>query len=328
MFTRDNSSVFMGSEKSIIISDIWGLWDYVVKKHRTDKWYLLSLLDQAKTFYQAAEAVPVRSKPLLFYYSFLNLAKIILNIEYGYGSSVEYIHGIGERNNTTFGTSTIMLQPSSPLPRVKVGTELLRFFDGSTPTGNTNVRITDLLRHCAGVHRSFSETYQLPENLHKLDQIEFYRQGRTIGIKTEIKCPTSEIVRLQNIGYNITLVNNKPIWDEHITMHSYTPSRQSYFDLSRQFMQKGVWYLIGSNGYSMYVSSNANARYSTEVIIYDTIFYLGSITRYRPELFDQIFNAKEQWLMSEFLSTQPKQFLYLATAKVLGQNVLKAYSNF
>ena len=69
-------------------------------------------------------------------------------------------------------------------------------------------------------------------------------------------------------------------------------------------------------------------RYSQESIIYMTMFFLGSITRYNPYLFDSIFSDKEQWLMSEFLTTQPKQFLYLATARVLGRNILKAYSSF
>lgn len=58
------------------------------------------------------------------------------------------------------------------------------------------------------------------------------------------------------------------------------------------------------------------------------MFYLGSITRYHPYLFDKIFSDKEQWLMSEFLTTQPKQFLYLSTAKFLGVDVSKAYSSF
>ena len=58
------------------------------------------------------------------------------------------------------------------------------------------------------------------------------------------------------------------------------------------------------------------------------MFYLGSITRYNPYLFDKMFSDKEQWMVSEFLTTQPKQFLYLATAKILGQSILKAYTSF
>ncbi|WP_409373177.1 YaaC family protein [Pantoea sp. ACRSB] len=68
--------------------------------------------------------------------------------------------------------------------------------------------------------------------------------------------------------------------------------------------------------------------YSQESIIYMMMFYLGSITRYRPHLFDSLFSNKEQWLVSEFLKTQPKQYLYLLTAQILGQQVTKAYAMF
>ncbi|RAR64676.1 YaaC-like protein [Onishia taeanensis] len=111
-------------------------------------------------------------------------------------------------------------------------------------------------------------------------------------------------------------------------MTSYQPKRADYAALSRQIKDKGVWYFIGSGGYTMYLSTCPDNRYSQESIIYMMMFYLGSITRYHPYMFDKIFSDKEQWLMSEFLSTQPKQFLYLATANVLGQSVLKAYASF
>jgi len=133
---------------------------------------------------------------------------------------------------------------------------------------------------------------------------------------------------LQNTGYHISVVDGKVILDEHLLTPRYNTSRLDYFNLSTQFLQLGVWYYIGRDGYTAYISDHANNRYSSEMIIYNTIFYLGSITRYKPELFDQIFDAREQWLMSEFLNTQPQQFLYLSTAKMLGQNVLKAYASF
>lgn len=40
------------------------------------------------------------------------------------------------------------------------------------------------------------------------------------------------------------------------------------------------------------------------------MFFLGSVTRYNPYFFDTLMDEKEQWLISEFLNTQPKQFLY------------------
>ncbi|WP_372587968.1 YaaC family protein [Vibrio alginolyticus] len=112
-----------------------------------------------------------------------------------------------------------------------------------------------------------------------------------------------------------------------LNVHIYS-EEGDYYALSQQIRAKGIWYFIGNSGYTMYLSKCPDHRYSQESIIYMIMFYLGSITRYHPYMFDQIFSDKEQWLMSEFLSTQPKQFLYLATANTLGQIVLKAYASF
>lgn len=103
-----------------------------------------------------------------------------------------------------------------------------------------------------------------------------------------------------------------------------------YEGLSNKIRGRGVWYLVGNNGYTLYLSTSNNLRYrySQEPIIYIVMFFLGSITRYNPYLFDTLFSDKEQWLISEFLMTQPKQFLYLLTSHVLGQPVFKAHVNF
>lgn len=111
-------------------------------------------------------------------------------------------------------------------------------------------------------------------------------------------------------------------------MPRYAPTRKDYANLSLKIKNKGIWYFIGNNGYTTYLSNSSTGRYSQESIIYMVMFYLGSITRYHPYMFDEIFSDKEQWLMSEFLSTQPKQFLYLSTARILGQSVLRAYASF
>lgn len=59
-------------------------------------------------------------------------------------------------------------------------------------------------------------------------------------------------------------------------------------------------------------------------MLYLAMLYLGSITRCHPYLFEEIFSDEKQWLMSEYSSMQLKQFLYLATSRILGQDVLKA----
>ncbi|MCK8523879.1 YaaC family protein [Aquimarina sp. D1M17] len=327
LFTKETNLVYLGHERKLIISDVWAFWDYVIKKKNTDKKFLLSLLEQAKNFYNAAENAPLNTKPLLFYYSFLNLAKIVLNLEYNYGQHINYLHGISERNNNTFHKSGVTLQPIET-SKIKVASELYRLFNGVTIETNTTINLKNLLSHCVGIHRAYSEIYRKNEAFCKLSKTEYFKNGKEIGIKAKIQCDGRDISSLKKLGYNIEKIDGIPYLIETLQTDRYSPAREDYYMLSQQILNKGIWYYVGDSGYNMYVSKQKQHRYPTEMIIYCTIFYLGSITRYRPNLFKEIFNDMEQWLMSEFLTTQPKQFLYLTTAKMLGQKVLKAYTSF
>ncbi len=53
------------------------------------------------------------------------------------------------------------------------------------------------------------------------------------------------------------------------------------------------------------------------------MFYLGSITRYKPYDFDKIITQRYSWLIGEFLSTQPMQFLYALASHLDGVEVVR-----
>jgi len=328
VFCDLTDNVYLGNSKKLIISDIWSFWDYVIKKKGFEQPFMCSLLEQAKHFYETAESSPMKSKPLLYYYSFLNLAKVMINIEKTYGSSKTYMHGIKEDNKNHFHTSDIIIN-SKKTSVVNVSTELLEVFDNETITTKRTINVKSYLSQCVGIHRAYSEIYKTPETLFKLGKILLYkRRGRVLGVKSEIQCLAKDVAPLTALGYNVVLEDDKYYWIEEITKPSSTVTRNDYYNLATILKNKGIWYYIGNSGYTYYISTNTQSRYKPEITIYNTMFYLGSITRYNPYLFDKMFSDKEQWMVSEFLTTQPKQFLYLATAKILGQSILKAYTSF
>lgn len=328
LFTRLTNNVYLGNSKKLIISDIWAFWDYIIKKKNFEKEFMSSLLEQAKNFYTAAENSPLKSKPLLYYYSFLNLAKIIINIEKSYGKvGCSYMHGIGERHLNKFSHSEIKI--AGKKTHVKnVSFELHEALDFNVLLASTTINLKDYLTHCVGIHRAYSEIYNIDEVFVRLGSFVLYKGVKKLISKVEVCCDTAQSATLIALGYNIILEDDVFYWVEEVNTASYGVTRLDYFNLSRALRQKGIWYFIGSDGYTSYISTHSTNRQCPEIIIYNTMFFLGSITRYHPYMFDKIFSDKEQWLMSEFLETQPKQFLYLATAKILGQNVLKAYSSF
>jgi hypothetical protein len=328
IFCDLTDNVYLGNSKKLIISDIWSFWDYVIKKKNFDKPFLCSLLEQAKHFYETAESSPTKSKPLLYYYSFLNLAKVMINIEKEYGSTNRYMHGIKEDNQNHFHNSDIVINPKKKSV-INVSAELLEVFDDDIISVDRRINVKNYLSQCVGIHRAYSEIYKKRETLFKLGKIVLYKKrGKILGTKTEVQCTINDLPDLQALGYNIIQEESRFYWIEEIVKPTSGVTRADYHNLATILKNKGIWYYIGNSGYTYYISTNTVCRYKPEIIIYNTMFYLGSITRYNPYLFDKMFSDNEQWMISEFLTTQPKQFLYLATAKILGQNILKAYTSF
>ncbi len=334
LFTRksNNKNIPVGNTK-IIISDIWAFWDFLIKKHNKDKDFLFALLQQAKNFYTVAETSEFKSKPLLYYYSFLNFSKILIHIEKKYQKNTGYTHGVSERNNQSFLHAELKIYQSNFQNRQSksVAYELmdilgddLSSFNGTQPNANDKtltLNVKELLANCVGVHRAYSQVYNIREHFYKLEGITYNKHGRDLIFSAKIKSYDNSLNVLYGISSNEYILRQT-------SPNSHPETQDTFFELSKTIRSNGIWYLIGNNGYSMYLSSKTNYRYTPEIIIYLTMFYLGSITRYHPYLFDKIFSDREQWLMSEFLTTQPKQFIYLCTAKFLGVDVSKAHSSF
>ena len=53
------------------------------------------------------------------------------------------------------------------------------------------------------------------------------------------------------------------------------------------------------------------------------MFFFGSITRYHPYMFERLLTEQQMWLISEFLKTQPKQFLFAVTSRTIESAILK-----
>lgn len=143
LFSKPSSLVSLGKNEKIVISDIWAFWDYVIKKVSKDRKgedFLRSLLEQARHFYITAEASPAKSQPLLYYYSFLNFSKIIINLSGTHGPRKMYRHGIKENHNNKFSHSTITKQKQK-LQIVQVAHELVSVFDPNISTSNITINV-------------------------------------------------------------------------------------------------------------------------------------------------------------------------------------------
>ena len=338
LFTKLNSTDYLIKNDQIRVSDIWSFWEYLIKryekKYSGGKAFLQTLLEQAKYFYHAAENAPIKSQPLLYYYSFLNFVKVIINV-YSlnlYGSTIEYKHGVEsckvQKENSLKDLNIKIKALGGNVLSVDY-TFMKLMGDQITAPPPYQIRIEDMLKSCIGIHRTYCETYNCKETYYKVNNLRLFREGpNLISQYTIANCDNQIQADLKASGYEVASVKDENdneiyFWHESISMnHYYKPTKLDYYNLANKIRGKGVWYFTDGDKYRTYISTKP-LHISTESIIYNLMFFFGSITRYYPYMFDNLMSEQQMWLISEFLRTQPMQFLYIVTSKTIESAILK-----
>ena len=337
LFTKHNSTDYLIKNDHIRVSDIWSFWQYIigryVKKYSGEKTFLQTLLEQAKYFYSAAEDAPIKSQPLLYYYSFLNLVKVVINVNVLtlYGSTIEYDHGVRScdiHKETSLNEMFVTVLALNGSKKLSVDYSFMKQMGDQIIAPPYKIQVEKLLKQCVGIHRTFCETYNCNEIFFRTKNLKLYREGLKLYSKYEIgKCNADIQASLIAAGYNIISESDAEghdiyYWQEETNMTSYHPTKWDYYMLANKIRQKGIWYYTDGDNYHTYISSDS-LHISTESIIYNLMFFFGSITRYHPYMFDKLLSDQQMWLISEFLKTQPMQFLHLVTSRTIESSVLK-----
>lgn len=366
LFVKGSSTNYLLKAEKIHVSDIWALWHYIIKSAKkrfpgtTDCHFLFSVLEQAQYFYEAASLAPIKSKPLLYYYSFLNIAKaaIVLADPALLASNMEFNHGIdpcricsNAQLQDCFVTVKSLKDAKGISQKISVAYELARLFECNIEfkypnpihhdNGPWKIDIISLLQSCVGIHRTVSETFKTKESFVHLEAPIIGKEGSHLVCMGLINSTPNERTLLTTAGYSIEEINQKWYLKEDYNMNTPNLSRLVFYLFSKQLSSKGLWTYSTGDEYRLYINSNhlikgASNIYkflplnatglnvqqltlSSATIIYYLMYFFGSITRYHPYLFEKVLSEKEIWLVSEFLKTQPLQFLLLLTSKVLGK---------
>lgn len=330
LFCKPNPTKYLLKNDSVRVADIWSLWHYLIKKNpkcnkNHEKNFMLSLLEQAKYFYETAKSAPIKSQPLLYYYSFLNMAKIVINMDGYKGDTAIYNHGINTKvvSTTNIDNADVTVKLLCSKSGIySVAYELMQKMNCPPLSKATTFKIKDLLKECVGVHRTYSEIYNESEYYYHVKNVKLLREGKQLLFEGEIsKISDKAVTSLISKGYDIVKEDEKYLWRESLDMNSYNVTHKVYYELSKKITQKGLWSYTDGKEYRLYISDE-KIILSSESIIYFLMFFLGSITRYNPDVFDTLLTEQDLWMIAEFLKTQPSQFLYAVTSKSIGHTVL------
>ena len=342
------STARYGLQSRIFASEPWNLIQRAVNEDcpQPARGLALAFLEQARDFATAAQLGSVRAaKPLLIYYSFMNLVKTFALTKQLVPTLSDTHHGLTV--DFSFGAGP-------------VGVKIKAF-----PTSATTINLFDLfLRALTGTGIAFPNvTYELDRVLpqillgHQLwsnaaDQIERFIEVNRIEFRERKKFKQAwlffDLVKTEymRFGYTQTKVIRaarlSPDWSQvrlrsddrtrlrfQATIPKVYTSRAS--DVVNDLVQdikytfwRSITIVPPFRKYYVYLADPADRLLPQLCSIYMVFFYLGSITRYRPNQFDELIAGPYGAFFQEFIENQPNQWLYMLASEFSEQEVTRA----
>lgn len=342
-----------GLQSTLFATDPWNLIRHNLEsianpaaQHQAQAFWV-----QARDFFNAAQNSDVNAaKPLLLYYSFLNLAKCFVVRSTGAPLGTVH-HGLSEKLPTTAGA--IHGNVSIDINKSPATSAFVMFANAlgvtlptvTAPNTHVQMRSQDFLGQILIGHRIYCQAENIIERFVSLDRLDYLQNPATKEVWLRARAYADDFDRL---GYNMTSLSKQLkaalTWrnvkcdtriDSRRIIEAETTTTIQYGDRpsqvigqlsksTRSRLWRGVTSYPPYRKYYIYQETSTQMVLDQILTIYLATFYFGSITRYKPEQFDFILKSPVGPFVFEFFSNQPSQFLYLIASEFLQQEVARA----
>jgi hypothetical protein len=328
----------------VVTADPWAFYKNAASEHlgKKDQARATAYISQAYDFYRAAENPQIGSKPLLYYYSFLNLAKVPVLV-WGTSIPLRLMHGIEDpkanikRRIRITGQQVKFKRRSNT--HDQMWAELWRILGGDSSSERT-VKLVDILAQVPSVHRTFTTVTKNRTRLLPIRRVDALNNGSQVWLRVTFDRHDRDV--------DLTLRSFRQRRDFQGALHQVTSpkdagdaSREIWFEtdpepgtrrgietalrsLTERLFEIPCTAILTGNGYRYYFSDVRSTDWlHPAAAIYAAMFYLGSVTRYKPDVFGKLLSGGYSWVVEEFLATAPMQFIYILASVVSGSEVVR-----
>lgn len=339
----------------VFADDLWPIITSSIKKNikaTRSQSEALAYCEQSQDFFRSAQIARVSAaKPILLYYAFMNLAKSFILLR---GVRLELsnaYHGLVDVDVFQSTLTAAKLQAH----RYEAKTKKPNIFDAfyyalykrHIPANNNIYNLRDLIPQVVVGHRLWLEAANniSPRN-HKerfvsVYKLQFMHDKRRKELWGKIWLERSALARF---GYNISEFINKADRGNWKAVEAYK-SHYICYEQKKVIRHSGspadrlpeiadtlktvFWQTVRSDEpysrFYLYANPSQNNQVLPQLLsIYAIMFYLGSITRYRPLQYDKISDSEFGAFVQSFIDSQPAQFLYLMASHFAEREVVKA----
>ncbi len=284
---------------------------------RNVKLYIL----QSSEFYEAARNAKPNTAPLIYYYSFLNLAKALCEFKSpNFHARQEcYRHGLSWRPDSR--ATVNMLKETVSLTTRGVWHELWEALMGTrcSAVNPTMLRILDLFAYCPEVSAEFGRAFG--EGLRTLNlktpDILYDKKKREGWMRFSIHRGDFRVNRISapsvlaqittpRSGYIEVNLEHK----DYRTFQTARPAsvrrnRSAYNALTEDFRGLNLFTHIDRNHeltYALPMQNKLPLRLPQAIVLYTILFWLGSLVRYDPHSVSYLMDSPGRILIDGFMS--------------------------
>lgn len=329
-----------GVHTKVYTTDAWAVIKAAVRRScpAIDRPTAFALVDQAEEFYRAAvNAQGHYGKPLLFYYSFMNLAKALCLHRGNRSVLGKSQHGLEDANNRAANLVDVTLNafPSDTTvrpsrgPRINVFHEFLLSATGTGLRAQATYVMRDVLASSLVGHRLWTEAVDSQDRFLKLVSIDIMHDNasRTLWLRALIKKSSlskNGLSRAQvtNDGFGTgwrhvrlrgNADNDLAIWEQaQPVTYTHRPSDvlEQLGDAARRVFYRSLTTSEPFRSYYVYVPPAGYAKPHQLAARYLLLFFMGSVTRYHPADFTNYLDGEFGPFLAEFLASEPSQGLF------------------
>ncbi|MBA7508767.1 hypothetical protein ES705_00700 [subsurface metagenome] len=303
-----------------------------------------SHIRQAKGFYFSAKILPVSSSPLLYYYSFMNLAMARLVIEDPSIINKKLSHGLSYKlkiKKLPFKKQSIKVHKEGVFP-------LLYNWYFNKNLSIEQINISSLFNYCTDI------SYECDITGIKENKILYCKYSNCVNHNNKTSWPLIAIynaneilkypkmfksfmsyfekVKLNQDDYK-KIFNISPIYSEGISffqgptknwISNNFPAFNEVCDEVIDILGNTLQFNYTSKDLDYYLTLpykiNKQISLDETISIYLIMFYLSNLVRYNPRYIDYLLDKKESWLINIFIKSCTITFLRCIVSRIININ--------
>jgi hypothetical protein len=304
----------------------------------------LAFREQARDFYQAAmDGRILHAKPLLIYYGMLNLAKTLILTEAQKPRDYRPHHGLTEhvQDPLTLEAKIKVTGPRGGMP--PLFSDFARAIGGGQLTLKTEYKLVEVFPQILTGHRLWCSAQQARERFVGIESINIlYQPGsnRDVWVRIRISegdlapvgVANSDVIARSGLSDGWRLVADEDYGmvcleqNARAYQNSPTEAVENLIGDLRSKLWSSVLIVPPYTKYYLYVSPITDRREVLPQLLsmYLNMYFLGSITRYRPHEFGLLVKSRSGSFIEGAVNDIPRQFLYLIASTLLQREVAKA----